>query len=131
MTEQQTVRNMLSRDVEIKGSIKYSSDLTIDGKVEAEITSSGSLTVGAHGEIRGEIKARSVTIFGKVQGNVTVTDRCELRGLAQLIGDLKAPRLVIEEGATFAGKSEVMPNSAGSWKPEVIEGKKKSAANVA
>lgn len=131
MAETYPAQNTLSQDVEIKGSIKYSSDLIFDGKIEGEINSSGTLTVGENGEIQGEIKARSVIIFGKVNGNVTVTDRCELRSLAHLIGDLKAPRLVIEEGATFAGKSEVMPNKGEAWKPKVIDGKKSHSAGAA
>jgi len=110
MADLTTTKNHLSADVEIKGSIKFQNELTIDGKVEGEITSSGVLIIGENSEVRGEIKTKSVTVHGKVQGNITVEERCELKGRAQLIGDLKAARLVIEEGATFVGKSEVSPN---------------------
>lgn len=103
-------KNLLSADVEIKGSIKFQNELTIDGKVEGEITSTGTLTVGENAEIRGEIKTKSATVLGKVHGNITVEERCELKARAVLHGDLKAARLVIEEGATFVGKSEVTPN---------------------
>jgi len=102
-------KNLLSADVEIKGSIKFQNELVIDGKVEGEITSAGVLTVGENAEIRGEIKTKSVTVLGKVHGNITVEERCELKGRAVLQGDLKAARLVIEDGATFVGKSEVTP----------------------
>ena len=111
-------RNLLSADVEIKGSIKFTNDLTIDGKVEGEITSQGTLTVGENAEIRGEIKTKSATVHGRVTGNITVEERCELKARAILHGDLKAARLVIEEGATFIGKSEVSPNKVTSMKPE-------------
>lgn len=110
MADLTTQKNHLSADVEIKGSIKFQNELTIDGKVEGEITSAGVLIIGENSEVRGEIKTKSVTVHGKVQGNITVEERCELKGHAQLIGDLKAARLVIEEGATFVGKSEVSPN---------------------
>ena len=110
MADLTTTKNHLSADVEIKGSIKFQNELTIDGKVEGEITSAGVLVIGENSEVRGEIKTKSVTVHGKVQGNITVEERCELKGRAQLIGDLKAARLVIEEGATFVGKSEVSPN---------------------
>lgn len=113
-------KNTLSSDVEIKGSIKFSNDLTIDGKVEGEILSPGVLIVGENAEVRGEIKTKSVTVHGKVQGNITVEERCELKGRAQLIGDLKAARLVIEEGATFVGKSEVTPNRVNMKQPEIV-----------
>jgi cytoskeletal protein CcmA (bactofilin family) len=109
MADLTSAKNHLSADVEIKGSIKFQNELTIDGKVEGEITSPGVLVIGENSEVRGEIKTKSVTVHGKVQGNITVEERCELKGRAQLIGDLKAARLVIEEGATFVGKSEVAP----------------------
>ena len=105
-------KNLLSADVEIKGSIKFQNELTIDGKVEGEITSTGTLTVGENAEIRGEIRTKSATVLGKVHGNITVEERCELKARAVLHGDLKAARLVIEEGATFVGKSEVAPKGA-------------------
>jgi cytoskeletal protein CcmA (bactofilin family) len=111
-------KNVLAADVEIKGSIKFQNDLIVDGKVEGEITSSGVLTVGENAEIRGEIKTKSATVFGKVHGNITVEERCELKSRAVLQGDLKAARLVIEEGATFVGKSEVTPNKGAIRAPE-------------
>ena len=115
-----TSKNVLANDVEIKGSIKFQSELIIDGKVEGEIVSPGILTIGENAEIRGEIKTKSVTVLGKVYGNITVEERCELKTRAQLIGDLKAARLQIEEGATFVGKSEVTPNKVAQMKPEVV-----------
>src|SRR5437868_2513623 len=100
-------KDVLSSDVEIKGTIKFQKELLIDGKVEGEINSEGVLTIGENADIRGEIKTKSITVFGKVQGNITVSERCELKSKCTLQGDLKAARLVIEEGATFVGKSEV------------------------
>jgi cytoskeletal protein CcmA (bactofilin family) len=88
--------------------------------VEGEISSQGTLTVGENAEIRGEIKTKSVTVFGKVHGNITVEERCELRSHAVLQGDLKASRLVIEDGATFVGKSEVTPNRIAMKTPEIV-----------
>ena len=113
-------KNILSADVEIKGSIKFQNELTVDGKVEGEINSTGVLTVGENSEIKGEIKTKSVTVLGKVHGNITVEERCELKSHAVLYGDLKATRLVIEEGATFVGKSEVTPNKVAMRAPEVV-----------
>jgi len=113
-------KNLLSSDVEIKGSIKFLNELTVDGKIEGEINSAGILTVGENSEIKGEIKTKSVTVYGKVHGNITVEDRCELKGRASLYGDLKATRLVIEDGATFVGKSEVTPNKVAMKQPEIV-----------
>ena len=115
-----TSKNILSSDVEIKGSLKFQNELTIDGKIEGEITSAGVLTVGENAEIKGEIKTKSVTVLGKVHGNITVEERCELKAHAVLHGDLKAQRLVIEDGATFVGKSEVTPNKVAMRQPEIV-----------
>ncbi len=123
ITEQKSMaeqpgKDVLSKDVEIKGSIKFQKELMIDGKVEGEINSDGVLTIGENADIRGEIKTKSITVYGKVHGNITVAERCELKSRCTLQGDLKAARLVIEEGATFIGKSEVtsgkMPASSNS-----------------
>ena len=116
-------KDVLSSDVEIKGTIKFQKELLIDGKVEGEINSEGVLTIGENADIRGEIKTKSITVFGKVQGNISVSERCELKSKCTLQGDLKAARLIIEEGATFIGKSEVssgMSVKAASSRPEIV-----------
>jgi cytoskeletal protein CcmA (bactofilin family) len=117
-------KDILSSDVEIKGSIKFQKELLIDGKVEGEINSEGVLTIGENADIRGEIKAKSIILYGKVHGNITVAERCELKSKCTLQGDLKAARLMIEEGATFIGKSEVtsgtIPAKSGPARPEIV-----------
>src|SRR3977135_3395076 len=117
-------KDILSSDVEITGTIKFQKELLIDGKVEGEINSEGVLTIGENADIRGEIKTKSITVFGKVQGNITVSERCELKAKCTLQGDLKAARLVIEEGATFIGKSEVTSGTITAKpitaRPEVV-----------
>ena len=114
-------KDVLSSDVEIKGTIKFQKELLIDGKVEGDINSDGALTVGENADIRAEIKTKSITIYGKVQGNISVSERCELKSKCVLQGDLKAARLIIEEGATFIGKSEVSSGMSvkAASKPEV------------
>ena len=107
-------KNVLSSDVEIKGSIKFSHDLIIDGRIEGEVSSDGALTVGENALIKGEIKTRAVTLFGKVEGNITVVERCELKSAAVLVGDVTAGTLAIEEGATFLGRSQVGKGAAAA-----------------
>ncbi len=108
-------KNILSSDVEIKGKLRFSNDLIIDGRIEGEVNSEGDLTVGENAQIVGDIKTRSVVVFGKVQGNITVTDRCELKQNAELHGDVVAGKLAIEEGAAFMGASTVgAPAKIGS-----------------
>ena len=130
MPEINAAKNILSSDVEIVGNIKFQNELIIDGKVKGEITSAGILTIGENAEIEGEVKTKSVTVLGKVRGNITVDERCELKGRALLHGDLKAARLVIEEGATFVGKSEVTPNKVATMKPEGARGDGQKIAAV-
>ena len=104
-------KNVLANDVEIKGSIKFSDHLIIDGKIDGEVISDGSLTIGENALIKGEVKTRSVIIFGKVEGNITVQERCEIKNNAILVGDIAAGTLAIKDGATFMGQSRVGKNA--------------------
>ncbi len=116
-------KNILSSDVEIKGKLRFSNDLIIDGRIEGEVNSEGDLTVGENATIVGDIKTRSAIVYGRVEGNITVTDRCELKQNATLHGDVVAGKLAIEEGATFMGTSTVgTPKSAPKAAPSSSRG---------
>ena len=91
----------------IKGSVKFRSELIIDGDVEGTIDSVGRLTVGRNGHIRGEVRTRSVTVHGTVDGNLTADERCELRSGCTLRGDIETSRLVVDENANFIGNAEI------------------------
>ena len=104
-------RNTLASDVEITGSIKFSHDLIIDGKIDGEVISDGSLTVGENAMIKGEIRTKSVVVFGKVNGNIEVKEHCDLKKDAEITGDIKAGTLSIEGGASFVGQSAVGQSS--------------------
>jgi len=97
----------LSRGVSIKGLVKFLNEMRIDGEVEGSIDSTGTLTLGEHALIRGEIRTKSVKVRGTVQGNVFVTDRCELQAGSTLRGDIEAPRLMVDENVTFLGGAKV------------------------
>ena len=101
---QQLTRNVLNSDVEVIGSLCFSDDLLIDGTVEGDISSEGVLSVGQN----------AVIIHGKVIGNVTVTDRVELKSTAELVGDIQAASLAIEGGAIFIGHSTVGAPTVGA-----------------
>jgi cytoskeletal protein CcmA (bactofilin family) len=98
---------VLSSGVSIKGDLIFKTELVIDGEVEGTIKSSGLLTVGEHGLIKGEIRAGSVTVRGTVEGNVFASDRCALEAGATLRGDIEAPRLAVDENATFLGSAKI------------------------
>jgi cytoskeletal protein CcmA (bactofilin family) len=97
----------LSRGVSIKGSVKFLNELLIDGEVEGTIDSTGTLTLGEHARIRGEIRTKSVKVRGTVEGNIFVTERCELQAGCTLRGDIEAPRLMVDENVTFLGSAKV------------------------
>lgn len=98
---------MLSSDVDIKGSVKFTNDLVVDGKIEGEISSDGNLTVGENARLKAEIKTATVVVYGKVHGNITASDRVDLKSSAEVVGDIKAKTLSIEAGAIIVGKSTV------------------------
>lgn len=100
-------RNVLSSDVEIKGTVKFTNDLVVDGRIEGEIQSDGNLTVGENARLKAEIKTGTVVVYGKVHGNIVASDRVELKSTAEVVGDIKAKSLAIEPGAIFVGKSSV------------------------
>jgi cytoskeletal protein CcmA (bactofilin family) len=106
---QSPVRNgaVLSSGVSIKGDVIFKTELVIDGEVEGAIKSSGHLTVGHHARIVGEIRAGSVIVQGTVEGNVFATDRCALEAGSTLRGDIEAPRLAVDENATFLGSAKI------------------------
>ena len=105
-------RNVLSTDVEIKGNLKFSGELTFAGKLDGEIHSEGALHLSDEAIIRGNLNLHSAILRGKVSGNVSAKDKIEIKSKGELFGDIRAPKLVIEEGATFVGKCEVNPNKS-------------------
>jgi cytoskeletal protein CcmA (bactofilin family) len=102
---------VLSRGVSIKGTVKFSDELVIDGEVEGTIESGGKLTIGEHALIRGDIRTKSVRVCGTVEGDVFASERCELQAGCTLKGDIEAPRLIVDENAAFLGSAKVTPKS--------------------
>ena len=100
---------ILSSGVSIEGSVKFASELLIDGEVDGTIESTGTLTIGEHARSRGEITARAITVHGKVEGNILATERCELHAGSSLRGDIEAPRLIVDEAAAFQGSAKIAP----------------------
>lgn len=103
-------KNVLGSDVEIKGNIKFTGELTLDGKLEGEVHTEGVLNLGDSAVINGNITAQTVVVRGKVNGNIVAKDKIEIKAKAELFGDIRSAKLAIEEGVTFVGKTEVNPN---------------------
>ncbi len=111
----------------IKGEITGSESLFVDGKVEGSINLAGNrVTVGRNGQVAANINAREIVVLGKVRGNMTATDRVDIRAEGALTGDVAAARISIEDGAFFKGgidirKAEAKPTAASAPAPTVLE----------
>src|SRR6266513_6103083 len=110
-------KNVLNSDVEVKGNLKFSGKLTFEGKLEGEINSDGILHLGDSAVINGNINAQSVVVRGKINGNINAKEKIDIKGKTELFGDIRATKLVIEEGVTFVGKTEVNPNKVAPTQP--------------
>src|SRR5215471_16993259 len=109
-TNDNAEQNILSSEVEVKGNLRFTGGLSFDGKLEGEIATDGVLNLGDNAVINGNVNVGSVVVRGKVNGTITATDKIEIKAGTELFGDIQASKLIIEEGVTFVGKSEVNPN---------------------
>jgi cytoskeletal protein CcmA (bactofilin family) len=98
----------IGKSVSIKGELSGSEDLYIDGEVQGSIDLQGNgLTLGPNGRVRANIRAKSVVIHGKIDGNVHGSERVELKSSAIVVGDIATKRIAIEEGGFLRGKVEL------------------------
>jgi len=112
-------KNVLNSDIELQGTLKFSGELTFDGKLEGEIQTDGVLNLGDNAVIKGNLNVNAVVLRGKINGNVTAREKIEIKAKTEMFGDIRAAKLVIEEGVTFVGKSEVNPNKVAPSAPPV------------
>ncbi len=100
---------VIGKSVQIRGEVKGSEDLLVDGQVEGTITLSESrLTIGPNARVEAHVSAKDVVVLGTLNGNITATGRIELRQGSNLNGDISAARLSIEENAIFKGKVDLV-----------------------
>jgi cytoskeletal protein CcmA (bactofilin family) len=92
----------------MKGEIRTREELVVEGEVEGLLESHSSITVGANGKVKANIKAREVAIFGAVKGNIEVTEKIAIRGKGSLIGDIKTAGISIDDGAYFKGSIDIV-----------------------
>jgi cytoskeletal protein CcmA (bactofilin family) len=98
----------IGKSVVIKGELSGSEDLYLDGHVEGSIALKGnSLTVGPNGQVKASVDAKGVVVQGKLEGNISASDRVDLRKSAVVTGDISTQRISVEEGAFLKGKVEV------------------------
>ena len=104
----------IGKSVVIKGELNGSEDLTIEGHVEGTIQLKDHvLTIGPNGRIKAQVFAKAVIVLGEVTGNVTATDKVDIRDNGSVDGDIVSPRVAIAEGAHFRGSVD-MQRKAGA-----------------
>lgn len=98
----------IGKSVVIKGELSGSEDLTIEGHVEGRIElKENVLTIGANAKIRAEVFAKTVIVLGEVTGNVTASEKVDIRDNGSVDGDITSPRVAIAEGAHFRGSVDM------------------------
>jgi cytoskeletal protein CcmA (bactofilin family) len=109
----------IGKSLVIKGEVTGSESLYIDGRVEGSINLSGNrVTVGRNGVVSANVNAREIVVLGKVRGNLTASDRVDIRSDGSLTGDVVAARISIEDGAYFKGGIDIRKGGQpGQQKP--------------
>ncbi len=121
----------IGKSVVIKGELNGSEDLTIEGYVEGTIQlKEHVLTIGPNGRIKAQVFAKSVIVLGEVTGNVTATDKVDIRDNGSVDGDIVSPRVAIAEGAHFRGAVD-MQRKGGPTPAAKTDGKSTTAQAAA
>jgi cytoskeletal protein CcmA (bactofilin family) len=107
----------IGKSIVFKGELTGDEDIEIDGQIDGRIDLPGNqLTIGAHGRVKAEIAAKAVIVIGHVTGNVTAAERLEVQSSGIVEGDIRSPRLLIQEGAVVNGAIE-MTNAGAAKEP--------------
>lgn len=91
----------------IKGKLKSDEDLIVKGRIEAEIQSSKALLVENSGIIKANVRVKSAKLSGVLVGNITAEERVEILSDGRMVGDLTAPKIIINDGAAFRGRIDM------------------------
>ncbi|HEY7955278.1 MAG TPA: polymer-forming cytoskeletal protein [Polyangia bacterium] len=100
-------KTVLGPTVEIEGEIEGEEDLVIQGRIQGKIVSRKDLTVDGSGKVEASVTTKNLAVSGMLVGNVTASERVEVRKEGKMIGDIKAPRVIIADGAKFKGNIEM------------------------
>lgn len=122
---------VIGPDAMFKGDLSFDSGVRVDGKFEGKLSTKGKLHVGKGAEIKAEVCVGNVTVEGHVKGNIAAVEKCEVASTAHIIGDIRAPRLTVAEGATLVGNMNITPDVAKEMpKGTKVEEKDLAAAKV-
>lgn len=111
-------RATIGPSITIRGEVSGDEDLLVQGRVDGSVDlKENSVTVGQEGQVKADIKARVITVEGKVEGNLNADEQVILRSSARVQGDIKAPRVVLEDGASFRGGVDMGDVSGSERRP--------------
>jgi cytoskeletal protein CcmA (bactofilin family) len=97
----------------IKGELTGEENVIVEGHVEGSIHVSRDLTVGTGGTVKATVNAQSIVVAGELVGDCQATQKVQVEATGRLSGNIRAPRVVIVEGATFRGNSDMSPRKEG------------------
>ena len=103
MKERDQINAFLGADTEFDGKLSFKGTVRIDGRMKGEILADGTLIVGETASLESNIQVSHIIISGEVRGNITASDRIEIRAPAKVFGNIETPALVIAEGVVFEG----------------------------
>ena len=104
--------------VRIEGEISGKQDMLVDGEIAGSIMlPEHTVTIGSEAHVQANIKAKNVVILGTVDGNIEAGDRIEVRSCCSLYGDIRSPRIMVENGAYIKGTIEVVREAVGASVP--------------
>jgi len=102
---------VIGAQTRIKGELTGDEDVVVEGRVDGEIRIQRDLRIAPGGVVRAGVAARSVVVSGELQGDCSAEQRVEIQSSGKLVGNIKAPRIVIAEGAVFRGNSDMSPDT--------------------
>ncbi len=105
--EQAEITAFLGKGTEFKGVLSFEGTIRVDGKVDGEILSKDTLIASDGAFLQGEVSVGTIILSGKIVGNINASQKVHLLAPANVQGNIKTPKLIIEEGVTFDGKSEM------------------------
>jgi cytoskeletal protein CcmA (bactofilin family) len=105
--EHAEITAFLGKGTEFKGVLSFEGTIRVDGRVEGEILSKDTLIAGDEAHLQGEISVGTIISSGKIVGNVSASQKVHILAPGVIEGNIKTPKLIIEEGVTFDGKCEM------------------------
>lgn len=106
-----TSTTVIGADASFKGEISFEGSMRVEGKFDGKLTTKGKFSVGRTAEVQGEVHVGNLSIEGNFKGNVTAQERVEVAANAKFNGDMRAPKLVVAEGATLVGNFHISPDA--------------------